>query len=74
MYLIFLLIPVLLGCSHQSRIERLEREVRSLKKDLSEMEADWALFQSTPDGRWVYPKKDKDEDDGERKKTKRVKK
>jgi hypothetical protein len=57
MYLIFLLIPFLLGCSHEARISSLERDVRGLKEKLSELEADWALFQSTPDGRWVYPRK-----------------
>lgn len=67
--------PLLFACSHSSRIEKLEREVRTLRVQLGELEADWSLFQATPDGRWVYPKKKGDsEDESERKKERRAKK
>lgn len=57
MYRIFLLIPLMIGCTHETRIERLEHEVRDLKEKLSDLETDWALFQTTPDGHWIYPRK-----------------
>jgi hypothetical protein len=70
---IFLAFLLLIGCSHEARIDRLEREVRRLKHDLSELEADWTLFQATPDGRWVYPKP-QPTDENDRKKERKAKK
>jgi hypothetical protein len=52
----FLALLLLSGCSHQARIEKLEKDVRRLRAELSDLEADLALFESTPDGRWANPK------------------
>jgi hypothetical protein len=55
MPLFLLCILLVSSCASLSRTTVLENKVRVLEERLSDLEADWALFTTTPNGHWIFP-------------------